>query len=171
MNTNIVLGLDLSLTQTGWAVDGADVHRQWGVIKPKSKGAERLLFIDRQIHELVAMYKPSLAVIENYAFGKSQGMAGIAEAGGVVRLALYRCGIKYIEISPMAMKKFVTGRGNCEKSEIMMHCLKNWKVEIANNNAADAFGLCQFGMCYLGEAEFLKRQEDVVAKYRKDHEV
>ncbi len=164
-----VLGLDLSLTQSGWAAVGGDCC--WGVVKPKAKGAERLGFVEEAVVGLLDDYRPRLAVIEGYAYGAPQGMAGIAELGGVVRLALFRAGVPYIEVAPMTAKKFVTGSGRAEKDEVMMCCLKYWGVEVRNNNAADAFGLAMFGRCYLGQDGFLKGQEAVIRKYRKDHGV
>lgn len=164
---NCVLGLDLSLTSTGWAIDATDGRRKWGVIKTAKRGAARLDYIDDAITRIVEQEMPDLVVIENYAFGKSQGMAVIAELGGVVRLSLHRMGYRYIAIAPATLKKFVTGKGQAEKAAMMMHCLNNWKVVIDNNNGADAFGLCQFGRCYLDSSEFNKIQAQTVEQFKK----
>lgn len=164
---NCVLGLDLSLTSTGWAIDAADERRKWGVIKTSKRGAARLDHIDDAITRIIEVEMPDLVVIENYAFGKSQSMAAIAELGGVVRLSLHRMGYRYIAIAPTTLKKFVTGKGQAEKAAMMMHCLNNWKVEIDNNNAADAFGLCQFGRCYLDGTGFNAIQVQSVEKFKK----
>ena len=68
---NCVLGLDLSLTSTGWAIDAADERRKWGVIKTARRGASRLDYIDDAITRLVEAEMPDLVVIENYAFGRA----------------------------------------------------------------------------------------------------
>lgn len=164
---NCVLGLDLSLTSTGWAIDADDERLMWGVIKTSKRGAARLDHIDDAIIRLVEQEMPDLVVIENYAYSKIQSMAPIAELGGVIRMSLYRMGYRYIEVSPTSAKKFVTGKGNAEKDSIMMHCLKNWKVEIGNNNAADAFGLCKFGRCYLDSSDFNSIQVKTVEQFKK----
>lgn len=164
---NCVLGLDLSLTSTGWAVDADDERRQWGVIKTTRRGAARLDFIDDVITRIVEKAMPDLVVIENYAYGQSQSMAPIAELGGVIRLSLHRMGYRFIAVSPTSMKKFVTGKGNAEKASIMMHCLNNWKVAIDNNNGADAFGLCQFGRCYLNSSGFNTVQVKTIEQFKK----
>ena len=91
---NCVLGLDLSLTSTGWAIDAADERRKWGVIKTARRGASRLDYIDDAITRLVEAEMPDLVVIENYAFGNSLSLAALAELGGVVRLSLHRMGYR-----------------------------------------------------------------------------
>ena len=167
---NCVLGLDLSLTSTGWAIDATDGRRKWGVIKTAKRGAARLDYIDDAITRIVEQEMPDLVVIENYAFGKSQGLAALAELGGVVRLSLHRMGYRYIAIAPATLKKFVTGKGQAEKAAMMMHCLNNWKVVIDNNNGADAFGLCQFGRCYLDGTGFKAFQVKSVEQFKKKEE-
>ncbi|WMB17030.1 crossover junction endodeoxyribonuclease RuvC [Akkermansia muciniphila] len=166
---NCVLGLDLSLTSTGWAIDADDERRKWGVIKTARRGASRLDHIDDAITRLIEAEMPDLVVIENYAFGNSLSLAALAELGGVVRLSLHRMGYRYIAVAPATLKKFVTGKGQAEKAAMMMHCLRNWNVEIGNNNAADAFGLCQFGRCYLDGTGF-KAKALKNLRRRRNHE-
>lgn len=164
---NCVLGLDLSLTSTGWAIDADDERRKWGVIKTARRGAARLDYIDDVITKIVEKEMPDLVVIENYAFGNSLSLAALAELGGVIRLSIHRMGYRYIAVAPATLKKFVAGKGQAEKSAMMMHCLRNWNIEIGNNNAADAFGLCQFGRCYLDGTGFKAFQVQSVEKFKK----
>lgn len=87
-----ILGLDLSLTATGWALvwDGSP---KWGVIKSKHRSAKRLSEIRNEVRVIIYQEQPSLAVIEGYSYGSHQGMAGLAELGGVVRLLLLDMGV------------------------------------------------------------------------------
>lgn len=168
---DVVVGLDLSLTHTGWATVG-DAERvdESGALKPKLMGVERLAWYEQQVKELVWFHKPRLAVIENYAYGipsmKSQSHS-IGELGGVVRVVLYKCGVPFIAVSPTTLKKFVTGRGNAEKSDVKLWCLKNWEMEFADNNQADAFGLAKFGECYLCPDSFRSWQRDMLADFKR----
>lgn len=43
----------------------------------------------------------------------------IGELGGVIRVALFERGIKYVEIPPTCRAKFATGKGNAGKSEVV----------------------------------------------------
>lgn len=112
---NCVLGLDLSLTSTGWAIDAADERRKWGVIKTARRGASRLDYIDDAITRLVEAEMPDLVVIENYAFGNSLSLAALAELGGVVRLSLHRMGYRYIAVAPATLKNLLPGKGRRKK--------------------------------------------------------
>lgn len=109
-----ILGLDLSLTATGWALvwDGSP---KWGVIKSRNRSVKRLSEIRNAVLDIINQTQPSLAVIEGYSYGSSHGMAGLAELGGVIRLLLLDMGIPFIVVAPATNKKFATGKGNAEK--------------------------------------------------------
>lgn len=162
-----VMGLDLSLSQSGWAVDGGS-DLSYGVIKAGAlRGAERLVYIRRRVYDLVQRYGPGLLVIEGYAFGARGRLADIGELGGVVRVLLHVLRLPYIVVAPTLCKKFVTGSGSAGKDAMMMYCLKHGWAETQNNNEADAVGLAKFGRCFAGvsEASWSKVQRDVVEKF------
>ena len=135
-----ILGLDLSLTATGWALvwDGSP---KWGVIKSKHRSAKRLSEIRNEVRVIIYQEQPSLAVIEGYSYGSHQGMAGLAELGGVVRLLLLDMGVPFIVVQPTTNKKFATGK--------------------------DAFALAQFGRCYLNPEGFCDYQVASVETYKR----
>lgn len=109
------MGLDLSLSSTGWSV-----QESRGAIIPKSKGTQRLVDISAQIMELVRFHKVNAVVIEGYAFAARSGQAfSIGELGGVVRYVLCSSNIPFAEIAPTARAKFATGKGNSSKSEVV----------------------------------------------------
>ena len=60
---NCVLGLDLSLTATGWALvwDGSP---KWGVIKSRNRSVKRLSEIRNAVLDILNQTQPALAVIE-----------------------------------------------------------------------------------------------------------
>jgi len=109
------MGLDLSLSSTGWSA-----QESRGAIIPKSKGTQRLVDISAQIMELVRFHKVNAVVIEGYAFAARSGQAfSIGELGGVVRYVLCSNNIPFAEIAPTARAKFATGKGNSSKSEVV----------------------------------------------------
>lgn len=161
-----ILGLDLSLTATGWALvwDGSP---KWGVIKSRHRSVKRLSEIRKQIIFILQDTQPCLAVIEGYSYGSHQGMAGLAELGGVVRLLLLDMGIPFIVVAPATNKKFATGKGNAEKDLVLKRVFQHWGADMSNNNEADAFALAQFGRCYLNPEGFCDYQTKTVETYKR----
>lgn len=161
-----ILGLDLSLTATGWALvwDGSP---RWGVIKSKSREVKRLAEIRNGVLDILNQTQPSLAVIEGYSYGSHQGMAGLAELGGVIRLLLLDMAIPFIVVAPATNKKFATGKGNAEKDLMLKRVFQHWGADMSNNNEADAFALAQFGRCYLNPEGFCSYQVDSVETYKR----
>ena len=112
---NRFLGLDLSLTSTGYS---SDIER--GVISTKLKGAERLHFISTRLITLCREFDITAVAIEGYSFASRNSQAhSIGELGGAVRMRLWENGIPFVEIPPTCRAKFASGRGNASKGEVM----------------------------------------------------
>lgn len=110
-----LIGLDLSLTSTGYSVGGST-----GSITSKLTDAPRLREIRDSLLRVIQENDVSYAAIEGYAFSARNSQAHkIGELGGVVRLMLFENGIPYVEIPPTSRAKFATGRGNAAKSEVI----------------------------------------------------
>ena len=111
-----ILGLDLSLTSTGYSGFG-----QIGTLSSKYKGVQRLSDLSQQIKILIKQAPKNLAVVlEGYSFASRNSQAhAIGELGGVVRLALYEIGIPFVEVPPTCRAKFATGKGNASKNEVI----------------------------------------------------
>ena len=110
-----LVGLDLSLTSTGYSVNGVT-----GAIAVKSKDALRLHEIRNEILKITSSNSINGAIIEGYAFAARNSQSHkIGELGGVVRLALFTSGIPYVEVPPTSRAKFATGRGNAAKTEVI----------------------------------------------------
>ena len=168
-----VMGLDLS-TMTGVAIVGGDkkvIYAEEVTFK-KERGWPRASSIAGRILEIHEEHKPDLVVCEGYGFANAHSLVTLVEIGSIVRYFLWQEGIKSIECPPNSLKKFVTGKGNSKKEEIMMAVLKHWGYESATNNIADAVGLGMFGLGCLGVTfpaismkaveEVMKSQGDVV---------
>lgn len=162
-----VLGIDPSLQSTGWSFrDGARVRT--GTIKaPKGMlGPERLHYVKDEIWKLIARYNPDLVAYEDYAKGKG-GMGrtfDIGELGGVLKLFFYENGIDVMLVSPSALKKAITGRGNADaaklvdgrkvkdksKPEMRAALQTTFGVELRHGDEADACGLMLMGEMRFG---------------------
>lgn len=135
-----LLGLDLSMTQTGYACSVCGV----GVInsKPDADRMRRFnriasLVVDNHYHDTL-----TLAVIEGYSFGSRSGQAhSLGELGGIVRYSLWLAEIPFAEVSPASLKKFTTGKGNANKDEMLAAAIRHYGYEGSNNNEADAWML------------------------------
>lgn len=110
-----VLGLDLSLTSTGFSHDG-----KTGTISSKANATERLYDLKKQLEDLLRQITPDLVAIEGYSFGSRNSQAhSTGEWGGIVRLTLWELAYGFVIIPPTSRAKFATGRGNASKSEVM----------------------------------------------------
>ena len=164
-----VAGFDLSLTATGVVIlslTGRVLKRQ--IIKPKVFGAERLNYIQKEIRALMSGLNIKLVCIEGYSTGSTNGKTfHIGELGGVVRLLLYRQGIKYMDPKPTQLKKFATGMGggpNGSKDQVTMFAYKDWGFQPTDNNEADAFILAQIALGLIGKPSkpLKKYQKEVI---------
>lgn len=140
-----VAGLDLSLTSTGLAT--ADAIR---TLATKLRGTPRLLWIREAV--LDELGRCDLVVLEGYSFGsKGSAIFQTGELGGVIRLALYERGIRYVEVSPQTMKIYATGKGNVGgKDQVLVQAVKRSGIEFESNDACDAWWLRQMALAHYG---------------------
>ncbi len=154
--TPVVIGLDLSLTGTGFAgPDGTKVFRSTG-----HKGdtldqrADRLTALLFDVLDAIDDWNVDLVTIEQPSFGQSRGSSGaVTDRAGLWWLivhALHSRGIAVAEVPPATLKKYVTGKGNAGKGLIAAHLVKRFDVLIEDDNAADAFALRALGLDLLG---------------------
>ena len=148
-----VVGLDLSLTATGIAVEDGTC-----TVKVRTTGMQRLADV-RDI--VLDAYQPRferppdfghLFVIEGYSMGtarQSSHAHGLGELGGVIRLALWEAGVPYVDVPPACLKKYATGKGNANKEAVLIAAVKRG-AEVKDNNEADAWWLRAMGMDALG---------------------
>lgn len=165
MTTATIIGVDLSLTATGFAVkiSGEVTHH---TISTKQTGMERLDKLVELVNGKVA--DTDFVVMEDLAF--SRNAAGAKENAGLaylVRWHLYKRGISYLLVPPTTLKKFVTGKGNAEKSLMLLEVYKRFGVSAANDNEADAVGLLYIGLAFTGQWEpTTDAQREVLATLR-----
>ncbi len=141
-----ILGLDPSLSSTGWGIIEAENNRlryvDDGFIKTDTKAPlpERLAVIYNTLCQVIDLYKPQEASIEK-VFLNSNPVSTIklGQARGVVLLAPAMYNIPLTEYEPNMIKKAVVGVGHAEKNQVetmMKILLPGCKPK--NNDSSDA---------------------------------
>ena len=111
--------------------------------KPEKTRGERLLCIYQSFTEILKTYSPGIAAMETLYFGKNASSAmAVAEARGVLLLALTANGLPVLELTPNAIKKAVVGVTRAEKSQVqeMVRVILGLRETPKPDHAADALG-------------------------------
>lgn len=80
---------------------------------------ERLVKIYNDLNELLAKFKPDAVSIERLYFNTNQKTAiDVAQARGVIVLAVQQAGIPIYEYTPLQVKQSMVGYGRAEKIQV-----------------------------------------------------
>ena len=174
----IIVGLDLSLAKTGFVAlnEYGDVLTS-ELIKSKPSGAKpidetrRILKIAEEIVKKIDEHTfpedPQLVVIEGLAFmaRNSTALVQLSGLNYLVRILLNEFKWPFIIVAPTSLKKFITQKGNSDKSLMMMTVFKDYGFESMDDNVCDAYSLAACGLALMGIPlhKLTKPQQDVVA--------
>jgi crossover junction endodeoxyribonuclease RuvC len=145
----LILGLDPSLSSTGWGViraEGARIaHVANGQVKtdPSAPMPERLAALASGLAAVIAEHRPARAAAEEIFVNKNpQSTLKLAQARGCVLAACGAAGLTVNEHAARLVKKAVTGTGGAEKAQVaaMVKVLLPG-VQIAGSDAADALAV------------------------------
>ena len=145
----IILGLDPSLSCTGYGLIRAEgnrlTHIANGQLKtdPKALLPQRLSHLATQLEALLADHAPTTAAAEEIFLNKNpQSTLKLAQARGVVIMLAARSGIDVAEYAARLVKKAVVGTGAAEKAQVhaMVQRLLPG-IRIAGPDAADALAV------------------------------
>ncbi len=145
----LILGLDPSLSSTGWGVirsEGARIsHIANGQITtdPAAPMAERLAALQAGLAEVIGAHAPNRAAAEEIFVNKNpQSTLKLAQARGSVLAACGAAGLAVNEHAARLVKKAVTGTGAAEKAQVaaMVKVLLPG-VAVAGSDAADALAV------------------------------
>lgn len=147
----IVIGLDLSLTNTGVSIidnlTGPPIMGSIIKTNPKEMLEARIEHIRATIRLLLREFPPTLAVVEGHTFGpRAHAATQIHEVAGVVKNLLYRRKILTYLVPPATLKKAATGDGRAKKPEMIAAAQILWPKCPNNDNIADAFHLARYGL-------------------------
>jgi len=163
------MGLDLSLTSTGYCINGVT-----GIISTKSTGAERLSRISNEIQNLVISHPIDVVIIEGYSFASRNSQAhSIGELGGAVRMRLWETGVSYVEVPPTCRAKFATGKGNASKTEVISSISAKTGLTFTGQGAddeCDAWVLEQMALTFIGKSTQYWSNDQLAALSKVDWE-
>lgn len=121
----VILGLDPSLSCTGWGVirsEGSRIaHIANGQIKTAAKApmALRLAALQQGISAVIVQYQPDRAAAEEVFLNKNpQSTLKLAQARGAVLAACGVAGLGVNEHAARLVKKAVVGTGAAEKAQV-----------------------------------------------------
>jgi Holliday junction resolvasome RuvABC endonuclease subunit len=153
-----VVGLDLSLTATGFActlgtessVRQTEVSR-CGTVKPPAAMREgaRLTWIVDALETASGMFSADLVIVEDIpTHARSAGLT--AQLHGAVKVALHRAQRpRPALVTPATLKTFATGKGNADKIAVVVAARDRLHYSGLDDNEADALWLLQIGLHHL----------------------
>lgn len=153
-----IIGIDPGLAHTGYGIiqihNGKYRYLAHGVIStPASDGTgKRLAVIHRTIGDMIEEYGPTEAGIESLYFARNITSAlPVAQAKGVILLALEERNIPCREYPPQAIKQAVVGRGRADKGQVqeLVRILLGLNNLSIPDHASDALGaaICHYHTC------------------------
>ena len=145
----IILGLDPSLSCTGWGLIRAEGNRLTHLANSQltTDASEplprRLAHLATMLDAVIADHSPTTAAAEEIFVNKNpQSTLKLAQARGVVLMTAARAGLDVAEYAARLVKKAVVGTGAAEKAQVhaMVQRLLPG-VKIAGPDAADALAV------------------------------
>lgn len=159
----VAIGIDQSLTgfaMTALNTDNPSAYETWVYKSPKS-GVQRLAdirwwmeskfdFLDSQSCRItdIAMEGTVLASHSALKLGELAGMVKLSIwdyfDGNTNSVIPFEEHVRTpLQIPPMTLKKYATGKGTAKKQEMLMQIYKRWGIEFNDDNAADSYALAR----------------------------
>jgi crossover junction endodeoxyribonuclease RuvC len=165
----VVLGIDPGYATLGYGAVSFDgdkrVHVAHGVITttPRDSFCTRLELIFDGVSEILENFRPNELAIEKLYFQSNHKTAiDVAQARGVVLLAIKKRKIPVFEYTPLQVKMSVTGYGKAMKCQVMEMVKKLLLLEKLPkpDDAADALALavCHASFAQKSASRFLMRR-------------
>jgi crossover junction endodeoxyribonuclease RuvC len=128
MTATRILGIDPGLATIGFgAIDFRRTQRppsmdliDFGILQtpPKTEIGLRLQIVYDDLHSLLDQIQPDLVAIEQLFFYRMGNTIAVAQARGVIMLAISQHKLPYVEFTPAQIKQSLTGYGNAKKPEV-----------------------------------------------------
>ena len=144
-----IIGLDPSLSSTGWGIIEVNANRLQYVAdgfiptSPKMPIEERLDIIFNTLSEVIETYQPVEAAIEKtFLNSNPETSLKLSMARGVVVLAAGHYHLPLFEFDPTKVKKALVGVGHADKNQVetmVKILLPGCKPK--NNDASDALAM------------------------------
>ena len=141
-----IIGVDPSLTHTGIVVldEKGKVINKFTII-PKNTSYKRLQIYEEHFNQLCES-NPTLFCMEGYATNSKWGRELAGELCGLIKLILFKHKQQLHIVAPTALKKFATGSGKGDKSQIMLAVYKKWHRDFDDEHQTDAYVIARAGL-------------------------
>ena len=151
-----ILGIDPGLAILGFGIINCQTNQtqihdnsvqllDFGVIRTPAKTelGKRLCTLHDDLHTLIEEWKPDLVAIEKFFFYRMSNTILVAQARGVVMLALAQKSVNIVEFAPSQIKLALTGRGNAEKYQVQEAVAQELDLDYVPrpDDAADALAI------------------------------
>lgn len=114
-----VMGIDPSLTSSGWAVVEDGKLMSYGLVKTTKDTPQRFYYIYNEFKKLIKQYKPNKVHVETPFFGQNaQTGLNLAYVRGGLLVLCEGLKIPMISFTPREVKKYVAGEGKAEKEDV-----------------------------------------------------
>jgi len=144
-----ILGIDPGSTRIGYGLIESSgprlIYKNHGCVFLEDKNPEeRLLYVFKEMTELIKKTRPNIVSLEKVFFSKNKKTAiEVSEARGVIAVCVLVAGIKLYSYTPSEVKKSVTSYGQADKRGVqkMVKLLLGLNKEPKPDDAADALAL------------------------------
>jgi len=135
----IVAGFDLSFTMSAgvWLDHRYKVVQHWNrAITPGPKRLARAMKI--YAAELLVC-KPALVVVEDNAYGAPSRtvVVKLSQLNTLLKAVCEAKDIDWLEVSPSAIKKAITGKGTAEKAQVAQELKRLYGIKFSNDKGFD----------------------------------
>ena len=153
----MIIGIDASLSCTAVVVIGDDgnVDTSEAIKSKYSKDRfKRYSLLCEGIFRWIT--HDDSVYIEGYSYGsKGKGVSSMYEFGGILRYKLWSLKVDYTEVPPTVIKKFVTGKGNANKTQVMKCLIQRYGADFGTDDEYDAYGVALVGHALEGKNDKL----------------
>jgi crossover junction endodeoxyribonuclease RuvC len=136
------IGIDQSLTGFAVTALGSNDSYYTEVYKSPYFGVERLLDLQQFLSDFLEKFPPIDIAMEGSVL-QSHAALKLGELAGAVKLEILKKGHYPLQVPPMTLKKFASGKGNAKKQEMLLQIYKKWGKEFSDDNAADSYALAR----------------------------
>jgi len=145
------IGIDPSLTGSAVVVvmENGEIACQKLFSTTKADNYEcRMIDLGVKILEVVGSYRCGVPVhIEGIAFGaRGASIAEMAALNYHLRILMTEQGITFKVVPATVLKKFICGKGNVKKEQMLLQVYKKFGIEFKDNNLCDAYCLARVAL-------------------------
>lgn len=142
-NKLCILALDPA-THCGWAISN-EIYGVWDLsVKADESLGMRLIRLRAKLRELYGSEKFNVVFFERPAGMHKKPIIVQAELQGVIKTFCEDNKIEYRAVSSQEIKKYATGKGNCNKMAMIQAAKEKLNYSGKNDNEADALWILSY---------------------------